>query len=101
MNLALRAPVQVDGSSVVGEQCVFGYPKEARLRAEQDAPGSHSAGNPVVVGPHCLLANQVVLYEGAQIGTGCVIEDRVRIGYNCIIGDRTQDMTQAIAGRCR
>jgi hypothetical protein len=29
-----------------------------------------------------------------------VIEDRVRTGYNCIIGDRTQDMTQAIAGRC-
>jgi acetyltransferase-like isoleucine patch superfamily enzyme len=69
----------------VGEYCVFGYPKEARLRAEQRTPGK-----PVVVGPDCLLANQIVLYEGVRIGAGCVIEDRVRIGYDCTVGDRTR-----------
>jgi acetyltransferase-like isoleucine patch superfamily enzyme len=87
---SLYAPVHVDVSSVVGEQCVFGYPKEARLRAEQQKAGSALAGAPVTVGPGCLVANQVVVYEGVQIGAGCVIEDRVRIGYDSTIGERTR-----------
>jgi UDP-3-O-[3-hydroxymyristoyl] glucosamine N-acyltransferase len=87
---ALYAPVHLDVSSVVGEHCVLGYPKEARLRAEQQKPGSTLTGEPVRVGPGCLVANQVVIYEGVQIGTGCVIEDRVRIGYNSTIGERTR-----------
>ncbi|WP_158889088.1 DapH/DapD/GlmU-related protein [Amycolatopsis anabasis] len=91
MNItSLYAPVHIDDSSVVGEQCVFGYPKEARLRDEQRKPGSVLIGDPVSIGPECLVANQVVVYEGVRIGAGCVIEDRVRIGYNSTIGERTR-----------
>jgi acetyltransferase-like isoleucine patch superfamily enzyme len=87
---SLYAPVHIDASSVVGEHCVFGYPKEERLRAEQQKPGSALIGKPVAVGPDCLVANQVVVHEGVQIGAGCVIEDRVRIGYDSTIGERTR-----------
>ncbi|NKQ58825.1 acetyl/acyl transferase [Amycolatopsis sp. K13G38] len=91
MNItSLYAPVNLDSSSIVGEHCVLGYPKEARLRAEQQNPGSSLIGDQVTVGPKCLLANHIVIYEGVQIGADCVIEDRVRIGYNSVIGDRTR-----------
>lgn len=91
MNItSLYAPVHVDDSTVVGEHCVLGYPKEARLRAEQQKPGSALIGKPVAVGPNCLIANHVVVHEGVQIGADCVIEDRVRIGYNSTIGERTR-----------
>lgn len=91
MNVAsLYAPVHLDGSSAVCEHCVLGYPKEERLRAEQHKPGSALAGEPVTVGPNCLVANHVVVYEGVRIGADCVIEDRVRIGYNSTIGERTR-----------
>jgi UDP-3-O-[3-hydroxymyristoyl] glucosamine N-acyltransferase len=40
----------------------------------------------VVIGERCLLFNQVVIYEGSQLGDGCVIEDRVRIGYDTCVG---------------
>jgi acetyltransferase-like isoleucine patch superfamily enzyme len=87
---SLYASVHIDASTVVGEHCVFGYPKEERLRAERRKPGSALAGEPVMVGADCLVANQVVIYEGVQIGAGCVIEDRVRIGYDTTIGERTR-----------
>ncbi|MGW0660106.1 hypothetical protein [Streptodolium elevatio] len=91
MNIAsLYAPVHVDGSSVIGEFCVLGYPKEARLRAEQRKPGSETAGDSVAIGPTCLVANHVVIHEGVRIASECVIEDRVRIGYNTSIGERTR-----------
>ena len=91
MNIAsLYAPVHIEESTVVGEHCVFGYPKEARLRAQQKGSGSTSSGEPVVVGAHCVIGNQVVVHEGVWIGANCVIEDRVRIGYNCVVGERTR-----------
>ena len=91
MNItSLYAPVTIAPSSVVGEHCTLGYPKEARLRAEQQQSGSAVTGEPVTVGERCLLANQVVLYEGVRIGDDCVIEDRVRIGYHSMIGERTR-----------
>lgn len=91
MNIeSLYSSVHIDASTVVGEHCVFGYPKEERLRAEQRKPGSAPIGKPVMVGADCLVANQVVIYEGVQIGAGCVIEDRVRIGYDTTIGERTR-----------
>lgn len=93
MNItSFYASVHVDASSMVGEHCVLGYPKEARLRAEQQKPGSALIGDPLRVGPGCLVANQVVVYEGVQIGSDCVIEDRVRIGYDSTIGERTRIM---------
>ncbi len=61
MNItSFYASVHVDASSMVGEHCVLGYPKEARLRAEQQKPGSALSGKPLRVGPGCLVANQVV-----------------------------------------
>ncbi|SHF64071.1 DapH/DapD/GlmU-related protein [Streptoalloteichus hindustanus] len=91
MNSAfLYAPVSLGSGSVVGEHCVLGCPQEARLRAEQQNPGSSLTGEQVTVGPKCLLAHHVVVYEGVRIGAECVIEDRVRIGYNSVIGDRTR-----------
>ncbi|WP_322753064.1 DapH/DapD/GlmU-related protein [Frankia sp. Cas3] len=91
MNIAsLYAPVHIEESTVVGEHCVFGYPKEARLRAEQRRSGSTSIGEPVVVGANCLIGNHVVIHEGVRIGADCVIEDRVRIGYNSTVGERTR-----------
>jgi len=87
---SLYAPVTIASSTVIGEHCTLGYPKEARLRAEQQMPGSGMIGEPVAVGERCLLANHIVLYEGVRIGDECVIEDRVRIGYNSTIGARTR-----------
>ena len=86
----LYAPATIGAGSLLGEQCVLGYPKESRLRAEQARPGSEGAGKPVVVGERCLLFNQVVVYEGVRVGDGCVIEDRVRIGYDSRIGAGTR-----------
>ncbi|GAA5110468.1 acyltransferase [Haloechinothrix salitolerans] len=88
MNIAaLYAAVYVDGSSVVGEHCTLGFPKEARVRAAQQQQETQSAGKPVVIGQQCLLANHVVLYEGVQVGRDCFLEDRVRVGYDSTIGD--------------
>lgn len=91
MNIsALYGPVHVDGSSVIGEYCVLGYPKEARLRAAQQEPGLAGPGDHVVVGPGCLIANHVVIHEGVRVAADCVIEDRVRIGYNTSVRARTR-----------
>ncbi|NKQ55615.1 acetyl/acyl transferase [Amycolatopsis sp. K13G38] len=91
MNIdSLYAAVQIADSSIVGEHCTLGFPKEARVRAEQQQPGTQNAGEPTVVGKRCLLANQVVLYEGVQVGHDCLLEDRVRVGYNSRIGDRSR-----------
>jgi acetyltransferase-like isoleucine patch superfamily enzyme len=87
---SLYAPLDIDASSIVGQHCVFGYPKEERLRAEQRRPGSPLVGKPVVVGPDCLVGNHVVVHEGVQVGSDCVIEDRVRVGYDSTIGERTR-----------
>ncbi|MGH8903510.1 MAG: acyltransferase [Egibacteraceae bacterium] len=70
----------------MGEHCTLGYPKEARLRAEQERPGSAAPGEPVAIGERCIIFNLVVIYEGVRVGKGCVIEDRVRIGYDSRIG---------------
>jgi acetyltransferase-like isoleucine patch superfamily enzyme len=87
---SLYAPVDIDASSIVGQHCIFGYPKEERLRTEQQKPGSALIGKLVAVGPDCLVGNQVVVHEGVQVGAGCVVEDRVRIGYDSTIGERTR-----------
>lgn len=84
MNITpLYGQVRAADDAVVGEHCTFGFPKEARVRAEQREPGSQGGGESVVIGRRCLLANQVVLYEGVRIGDDCVIEDRVRVGDRC------------------
>lgn len=88
--VSLYAPVQIPTSSIVGEHCTWGYPKEQRLRAEQERAGSGQGGEPVVVGERCLIFNQVVVYEGVWIGDDCVVEDRVRLGYGSRIGPRTR-----------
>src|SRR5262245_39784576 len=81
----LYGPVRVAATASIGEQCTLGFPKEARIHALQ-ANRTVELGSPVEVGDNCLLFNQVILYEGVTIGSGCVIEDRVRIGYDCRIG---------------
>ncbi|MFI8974198.1 DapH/DapD/GlmU-related protein [Nocardia asteroides] len=80
--------VQFGDSVIVGEQCVLGYPKEARLQEAQD--GRHSTGDPVVIGERAMLFNQVVIHEGTVLGNECLVEDRARIGYGCEIGERTR-----------
>jgi acetyltransferase-like isoleucine patch superfamily enzyme len=87
---SLYARVTVAASSIVGEHCTLGCPKEERLRAEQDRPGSAGCGEPVVIGERCIIFNQVVIYEGVIMGEGCVIEDQVRIGYDTRIGARSR-----------
>lgn len=37
-----------------------------------------------------MLAGRVVVYEGVQIGAGCVIEDRARMENESTISDRTR-----------
>ncbi|MCX4099085.1 MULTISPECIES: hypothetical protein [unclassified Nocardia] len=89
MNLqSLYAPVRLGEAAVVGEHCVFGYPKEARIRAAQR--GESSIGDPVVMGDRCLVFNHVIVHEGTRFGIDCVVEDRARIGYGCRFGDRTR-----------
>ncbi|GHH62497.1 DapH/DapD/GlmU-related protein [Lentzea cavernae] len=91
MNIeSLYAPVSIGETSVVGAHCTLGYPKEARISAEQKLPGSPLVGSRVVVGERCQLANQVVLYEGVKVGDDCVLEDRVRIGYDSTVGAGTR-----------
>ncbi|WP_394617397.1 DapH/DapD/GlmU-related protein [Lentzea sp. JNUCC 0626] len=91
MNIeSLYAPVSIGETSVVGSHCMIGYPKEARISAEQKMPGSPKVGSRVIIGERCQLANQVVLYEGVQISDGCVLEDRVRVGYDSTVGAGTR-----------
>lgn len=82
---ALYGPVHRPASTRVGEYCVLGCPKEARLQqvmqGEQPGPGS-----PVTLGERCLLFHHVTFYEGVELGDDCVVEDRVRVGYDCGIG---------------
>lgn len=84
----LYASVRFGDAVVVGEHCVLGYPKEARIRDAQR--GECSFADPVVIGDRCLLFNQVVVHEGTVLGTDCVVEDRVRVGYGCRIDARTR-----------
>ncbi|WP_280267587.1 DapH/DapD/GlmU-related protein [Nocardia wallacei] len=89
MNLAdLYGEVQLGAGAVIGEQCVLGYPKEARIRDAQR--GALTPGDRVVVGERCLLFNQIIVHEGTVLGAGCVVEDRARIGYGCRIGARSR-----------
>ncbi|WP_236789397.1 DapH/DapD/GlmU-related protein [Amycolatopsis sp. GM8] len=87
---SLYAQVQIHDTTLIGEHCVFGFPKEARVRAEQQKPGSVSIGAMVTVGPNCIVASHVVIYEGVHVGADCVIDDRVRIGYDSTVGERTR-----------
>jgi acetyltransferase-like isoleucine patch superfamily enzyme len=87
---SLYGPVEIAATTMIGEHCTLGYPKEQRLRAAQSGDTTVTPGTPVVIGEDCLIANQVVLYEGVRIESACVIEDRVRIGYDCTIGSNTR-----------
>lgn len=87
---SLYAPTNMDPSTIVGEHCVIGYPKEERLRAEQRNPGSALPGKLVTVGADCLIGNHAVIHEGVHVRDGCMIEDRVRIGYDSTVGERTR-----------
>lgn len=79
--------MQVAPNAVIGEGCVLGCVKEARLRAAgADLEGCAREAAEVVIGERCLLFNQVVIYEGSRLGDGCVVEDRVRIGYDTCVG---------------
>ena len=85
MSLSLpKAHVTLGEGAMVGEFCVLGCAKEARLRGSPTAPA------PVEVGARCILFNHVVLYEGVRIGDDVVVEDRVRVGYDCQIGARSR-----------
>ncbi|WP_083933903.1 acyltransferase [Sciscionella marina] len=86
----LYGPVELPDDAIVGECCVLGFPKEARLRQAQTSQGAVEAGAPVVVGARCLLCSHVTVYEGARIGDDCLLEDRVRIGYDSRIGSRSR-----------
>ena len=89
MNLEkLYAPVQFGADVVQGEQCVLGFPKEARIRAAQQ--GQTAGGDLVVFGDRSVLFNHIIVYEGTTVGVDCVLEDRARLGYDCEIGDRTR-----------
>lgn len=80
-------PVTIAPSVIVGQGCVFSCASEARLLDDHVGPdGLAGEPAPVVIGERCLLFNQVVIYEGSQVGPDCVIEDRVRIGYGARIG---------------
>ncbi len=68
---------------------MFGCPKEARVQAAM-ASGTGEVGRCVDIGAGCLIFNHVVLYEGVQLGEGCVVEDRVRVGYDSVIGARSR-----------
>lgn len=84
----LYGEVSLGPAVVVGEACVFGYPKEARLRAAVE--GRCERGRPVRVGAGCMIFNGVVLYEGVEFGDECVVEDRVRVGYDGVVGARSR-----------
>lgn len=82
-----RATVRIAPSAAIGEYCVLGCLKEARLSAAcTDLAECAREAPEVVIGERCLLFNQVVIYEGSRLGNGCVVEDRVRIGYDTSIG---------------
>ncbi|GGK43631.1 acyltransferase [Nocardia camponoti] len=84
----LYGPCYLSDSVVVGERCVLGYPKEARIRAAQQ--GRRSAGAPVLIGDRALLFNHVIVNEGTTVGADSVVEDRARLGYDCVVGDRVR-----------
>jgi acetyltransferase-like isoleucine patch superfamily enzyme len=86
----LYAPVEIDATTTIGAYCVLGCPKEERLRSRAQNLSKTSRGEPVSVGPGCIIANHVTVYEGVNIERGCFLEDRVRIGYGCSVGARTR-----------
>jgi acetyltransferase-like isoleucine patch superfamily enzyme len=83
-------PVTIGTGTLVGEHCVLGFPREARLRRLAGGGGQQERGSAVVIGENCLVFNHVVVYEGVLIGDGTVIEDRVRIGYGSRVGPQTR-----------
>lgn len=85
MRDSTRALVSIAESAVVGDGCTLGYPREARLSGAVDGPPV-----PTLVSDGCLIFNQVILYEGVQLGTDCVVEDRARLGYDVLVGARTR-----------
>jgi acetyltransferase-like isoleucine patch superfamily enzyme len=81
--------VTVATSTIIGDGCSLGCLKEARLAAVLSGQRA-GAGSPVTIGERCLIFNQVILYEGVEIGDDCVVEDRVRLGYDVRVGARTR-----------
>jgi acetyltransferase-like isoleucine patch superfamily enzyme len=89
MRPSIHGRAEVAATAIIGDCCTLAYPREVRL-----APGPTSQApaeaRPVVIGERCILFNQVIIYEGVEIGEGCIVEDRVRIGYDSRIGPRTR-----------
>lgn len=73
--------VQVGEGTRIGEFCVFGAPREDRLRGK--LPGEPLR---VHLGKNCLIASFVILHEGVLVEDDVVVEDRVRVGYDARIG---------------
>lgn len=94
-----RAEIRAATSSVVGEYCVLGCLKEARIcNAGSDLDSCARDAPAVVIGEGCLVFNHVVLYEGCRLGDGCVVEDRVRVGYDARIGQGVRLVYGAFLG---
>lgn len=85
----LYGPVDMDETVLVGEGCVLGCPKEARV-ADAKRGAAPGAGAAVSIGRGSVLMHHVIVYEGVRVGEGCLLDDRVRLGYDTVIGDRTR-----------
>lgn len=85
----LYAPVTVAPTAIVGDGCVLGFPREARLRNYQSLSQAEP-GDVVTVGERTILMNHVVLYEGVRLGDDCLVDDRVRVGYGTSVGPRSR-----------
>ena len=69
-------PVTIGAGTLVGEHCVLGFPKEARLRRLAGRSGQQERGSAVVIGENCLVFNHVVVYEGVCLPEPPVPESR-------------------------
>jgi len=80
----------------IGEGCVLGCPKEARIRSQRKKKSFAGQDMELVeIADDCVVSHNVCIYEGTKISTGTFIDDGVRIGYDCRIGRNVRIMYRA------
>ena len=80
----------------------IGLPKEARVLESYSAKSGfptnvelQALAAPVSIGRQVFVGDNSTIYEGAEIGNGCILEDQTRIGFNTKIGENTRIMYAA------
>lgn len=102
-NSKFYSNLKIGKGTIIGNNVVIGYPKEAIIEQIQKFNKSDSIDmdldslklDRTHIGEYCRIASNVVIYSGAFIGNNVSVDDFCRIGFDSRIGDDTLLMYRA------